>query len=489
MNLFNRLYVKWSLALILLFLLLGVATIYLTRNAMDRYSQEVTQQLNASIAMYVTSELKMIDDGVANSDALKQLAHHAMIINPSVEVYLLDAQGQVISHVLEGIPTKQQVELTPIQAFLQEGARLPIFGDDPRTGESNKVFSVSEVRSDGRLEGYVYVVLEGKKRADLEAAIYNSPVFQSNVLALAGCLLAGLAFSLILFLRLSRRIGRLTHKAHTCYRQHTDASETATRSQDEIGQLYQAFDAMQARIDSQIEQIRQSDEMRRELMTHISHDLRTPLTNMLGYIETLILKAESLSPAQQQQYLEITRNHGNRLGALISDLFELAKLDSNAIEPQLEPFSLAELVQDIVQDFQLKAETRKIHLKLSEQMADAHVTADIRLIERVIANLLDNALHHTAAGGSIQIDVQREAGGARVKISDTGEGISPHDLPYIFDRFFHSRNREEEDLKSTGLGLAIVKRILDLHEKQISVSSQLKKGTTFTFVLPTPALV
>lgn len=488
MNWLNRLYVKWSLTLITLFVLLGIATIWLTRDAMDRYSREVTQVLNASIAMYVTGELKMINDGAANTEALKQLAHHAMIINPSVEVYLLDTHGKVISHSVDDTLQKNSVDLVPVAAFLQPDSRMPIFGDDPRTGEQDKVFSVSPVLTDGVLEGYVYVVLEGKKRADLEAAMVNSPVFQANMQALIGCLLAGLLLALILFLRLSHRLGKLTRNANTFYQQHLEPKQAARPAHDEIDQLHQAFDAMQARIDSQMEMIKQSDAMRRELMSHISHDLRTPLTNMLGYIETLLLKADKLEPAEQKHYLEITRRHGKRLGTLIADLFELAKLDSNAIQPQLEPFSMAELVQDIVQDFQLKAETRKVQLKLSERMPEAQVTADIRLIERVIANLIDNALNHTQAGGAILIDIKNEPSGVRVRISDTGEGINPNDLPFIFDRFFHSQNRQEEDLKSTGLGLAIVKRILDLHDARISVDSELNQGTTFTFLLPCPAL-
>lgn len=197
----------------------------------------------------------------------------------------------------------------------------------------------------------------------------------------------------------------------------------------ELECLESAFAAMQERIRNQVQQIRQSDEMRRELIANISHDLRTPLTNMLGYIETLLLKGESLAPAQQQQYLEITRNHGQKQGRLIADLFELAKLDGGAVQAQRETFSIAELIHDVVQDFALQAERNKVTVQVQGDLDQAWVCADIRLMERVLENLLDNAL------------------------------------------------------KSTGLGLAIVKRILDLHRSTIDVTSHLSQGTTFEFVL------
>jgi signal transduction histidine kinase len=494
---FSRLYIKLSISLVLVFVVIGALLLAITRNAMDRYSQAVTQRMNESVAMYVTDEMQLIADGVANADALKQLAHHAMIINPSIEVYLLDRNGKILSHAL---PPQQvlrnTVALQPIKTFLSARENLPLLGDDPSNLGSKKVFSANEVRFNNQLEGYVYIVLEGKKREQLADSVYSSQVFQFSALALVACLAFGLICALIIFARFSRRLEALTHKTEQFYADIGgiglgDAGYSKplpTTTHDELDRLGMAVDAMQSRINLQMQQIKQSDDMRRELIANISHDLRTPLTNMLGYIETLLLKHDELDAKQQQDYLKITRKHGKKLGRLIADLFELAKLDSNAIEPQMETFSIAELIQDVAQDFRIRAQKKQIRLQIDGDMDDARVCADIGLMERVIDNLLDNALRHTPAGGEIRVDIAKQPDGVQVRIADDGEGIDPQDLPYIFDRFFHVRDSEQEELKSTGLGLAIVKRILDLHFSRITVESSLQQGTRFEFCLPSVRL-
>ena len=480
---FNRLYLKLAASLVLLFVIIGTVLLLLTRNAMERYYQEITQRLNADVAMYVTDELELIADGKANPEAVKALAHHAMIINPAIEVFLLNPQGEVISHAIDDQQIKQpNVSLQPVKAFLK-GSSMPLVGDNPRIPGDEKIFSASPVTRNGKLEGYVYIVLEGAKREQLAASIMNSEVFRVSSAAVIACLVFGLISALLIFSRMSKRLETLTAKADHFYQNDLIATQPSP-SLDEIDRLSEAFDAMQTRIDQQIGQIKQSDKMRRELITNISHDLRTPLTSMQGYIETALLKQEELSPQELKNYLEITRNRSQHLGRLIADLFELTKLDSNVVKPQLEAFSIAELIQDIVQGYQLKANQNRITLNLEGDLDNASVFADIRLMERVINNLLDNALRHTPNQGSITISLKNKTNGVEVQVSDTGAGIAADDLPYIFDRFYHVKNSEQEELKSTGLGLAIVKRILDLHFSNITVKSTVKKGTCFCFVLP-----
>jgi signal transduction histidine kinase len=408
-----------------------------------------------------------------------------MIINPSVEVYLLDPAGRVLAHDLgPDALRRSQVGLQPIQRFLSGTVQPPLLGDDPRSPDGGKIFTAAAVNNGDRLEGYVYIVLSGQKYEQLATSAETSEVLRLATLAVVSCLIFGLGSALLIFARLSRRLRTLTASVNDFYRGSMGGDPPPSfAKKDEIAQLALAFDAMQSRIEQQVGQIRQTDQLRRELVTHISHDLRTPLTAMQGYIDTLLLKDKKITPVQREEYLQIARNHSIRLGRLVADLFELAKLDSNAVSPQMDEFSLVELVADIVQEFRLRAERKSVVLAVEMHGQDTAVRADIHLIERVFENLIENGLRHTPERGSITISLHGHDDGVRVTVSDTGAGIADEALPFIFDRYFHASPDTAAAAGSTGLGLAIVKRILDLHRTAIVVSSRLARGTSFSFEL------
>jgi two-component system OmpR family sensor kinase len=242
---------------------------------------------------------------------------------------------------------------------------------------------------------------------------------------------------------------------------------------------------MTERINSQVKKLEQFDSMRRELVANVSHDLRTPLATLRGYIETLILKDKSLSPEERQEYLKIAINHCERLGKLIADLFELAKLDAHDMALNTEPFSLSDLVQDVIQKFELTAKERKINMVTNIGRELPFAYADIAMIERVLENLIDNALRFTPEQGRVGIELSSEGKDTiTVKISDTGKGIPETELPRIFDRFYRTDSSRKDRSSHSGLGLAVTKKILELHGSPISVKSNPDEGTVFTFNLP-----
>jgi signal transduction histidine kinase len=244
---------------------------------------------------------------------------------------------------------------------------------------------------------------------------------------------------------------------------------------------------MADKIREQFESLKETDRLRRELISNVSHDLRTPLASMHGYVETLLLKNDSLSDAERLRYLEITRKHSLHLRRLIGDLFELSKLDAASIKPSLETFSLAELLQDVTQEFELEAQRKGISLTAEAPSEATLVHADIGLIQRVLENLLRNALKYTPAGGSITISLDPRPDRVAVAVVDTGCGIAEADLEHIFDRFYRSEQADEGRSSSAGLGLAIVKKILDLHGSRITVRSDPNRGTRFEFDIPVRA--
>ena len=169
---------------------------------------------------------------------------------------------------------------------------------------------------------------------------------------------------------------------------------------------------------------------------------------------------------------------------MVSNLFELAKLDSPDVQVRFESFSLGELLQDIVQKFQLVTEKKKIRVQANFVENLPFVFADIGLIERVFENLIENAIRYTPEKGSIAIAVVPKGERLIVQVSDTGSGIRPEDLPHLFDRSYRLKRERPKDAEEAGLGLAITKRILELHGSEIKVDSTVDVGTTFTFTLP-----
>jgi len=484
----NTLFAKLSTALLIIVALMGSAFFVVDRINTRTYYEELTQNLNAPIAMYVTGQRQLISNGVPDLASLRDLAAHAMVINPTAEIYLLDVDGNILGHALpEETVLRQQVDLAPLKALIDGSARMPIRGDDPRSGSTRKVFSAAEVTVDGQIEGYLYVVLGGQTYEALASDIGNSYVGKVSAIVALVIVGATATVGLLVFGLLTRRLKNLSDEmrrvSESGFELAPSVDQLSTNG-DEIDGLARSFADMSKRIKIQIEQLQENDRLRRELVSNISHDLRTPLSAMQGYLETLVIKGESLSEDERKRYLKIACRHTARLGTLIGDLFELSKLDAASVTPNLEAFSLAELVQDIAQEFQLESESKNIRLSIDLDIESALTMGDIGLIQRVLENLVRNAIRFTPAGGEVTISISERPESVTVSVSDTGPGISNEDIPRIFDRFYRAEQGEGTLSDSSGLGLAIVKRILDLHESRITVTSKIDTGTCFEFELP-----
>jgi signal transduction histidine kinase len=309
------------------------------------------------------------------------------------------------------------------------------------------------------------------------------------VYIIASTLAAASIFAFVVFMLFTRRLYSMT-KAIEDFR-HSNFSEPvfmkfSDANGDEISRLGFSIEQMQKIIITQIQLSQKIDTQRREIFANISHDLRTPLTSMSGYIETLLLKIGKIPVKQQRTYLEIALKQTVYLSKLINDLFELSKLESNSTNPKLEVFPLSELVQDVIQKFQLIAEEKSVAIKTNNRQSTFSTYADIGLIERVLTNLIENALRHCSSGATITIMLKQKDSRINVQVSDTGCGIAQDKLGHIFERQIQGNGIANDRAHTgAGLGLAITKRIIELHGGTIHADSQLGIGTNIHFDLPT----
>lgn len=246
------------------------------------------------------------------------------------------------------------------------------------------------------------------------------------------------------------------------------------------------FTAMATELKAQYEKVKTTDELRKELISYVSHDLRTPLAALLGYLETWQMSKDNLSAEESDRLIQVAIDNGHHISYLVEQLFELARLDSSNAAIDMEPVALTDLAYDVIQTLSLIAQEKGVVLKVLNPGNDAMMAlADLPKLERVLTNLLDNGIRHCEAGDTVTIELAKQLNGQSVSISvvDTGRGIPADDLPHIFNAHYRARNSAKSKKGNTGLGLAITRKILALHESDIRVESVEGKGARFTFEL------
>ncbi len=473
------------------------ASAWLQIRATADQEQELVQTLSHGLAAHIAGHTGLVkpagDSGalgpVLDSAAVPALFDMLMKVNPGVEVYLLDTDGLIQGHAAPPDRLRRdRIDLEPVRRFAA-GDRLPILGDDPRQAEGRKVFSAAPLTVDGRPAGWIYVVLLGEAHDQLAADVGGSTALRTLITSMALVAALGLVAGGVASRLVTRRLRTLTAEVRAAeaggfeaLAHHAAVPPDRAGARDEISLLGHAFGRMAQRIAEQWRELIRQDQQRRELIANVSHDLRTPLTSLHGYLETLLVKSETLGDADRRRYLQTAIAQSAKVGQLAQSLFELARLEYGAVRPEKERFLLTELVQDVFQKFELAAEARRLTLDADFPLGLPTVHADLGLIERVLTNLLDNAIRHTPEGGRIRVTLGHADERVTVDIADTGPGIPPPLRSSLFDRP-SAVTRAGRDSRG-GLGLVIVHRILRLHGSDIRLVDRPGQGAVFQFGLP-----
>lgn len=478
---FNSLTWKIGSTFLLILTILSAVYLYIAVWTAEMYYQETVQKMGSQIAPHIVDENKFFTNGETDEAVLKSLFHEIMVINPSLEVYLLDTKGKILTYFA---PDKkivmESVDLEPIKKFIVEEGKEFVMGNNPRDPKAHSTFTAAEVYEDNLLRGYLYIIISGEEFNNAAQFVFGSFMLRLAVRSTSITLVAAIMITFISLLLITKNLRNMVGVIRKFKNGDLDARINFKQT-GELKEFSNSFNEMADTIVQNMQDLKTMDNLRRELVANVSHDLRTPLATIHGYSETILMKSETMTEEERKVHLTTILNSTERLKKLVEELFELSKLEARETKPKLEAFQLSELAQDIRHKNLLLAESKNINLTLDSPHDLPLAFADIGMIERVFQNLIDNAIKFTPEDGSILIQLKKEKEYIKVKVSDSGIGISKDEIAHIYDRF---NQGGEKKTKGLGLGLAIVKKILEVHEVEIETSSSPNKGTTFSFDIP-----
>lgn len=493
---FNRfsLYQKLAASLFVIFGAMIVLIVSWSQTLEQISQHQAQQKLHLQLAEHLVADNPLLKKGVYDYSALENLFHTLMLLGPAFEFYFVDPSGEILTYSApKGKVKRKNIDLVPLLSLIEHNNKLPIYGQDPRNLAKQKIFSVAPVYSHEKqqqkhLQGYLYIIIGGEAYDTIFSRIKASGSLTLTAIWFAAGLVLLLLLLLALFRTFTQPIQTLAHQLKQIEAAQFDLSAITltpwpTHTHNEIHQLGGSVNQMLERIDNQLKQLKQNDAQRRELLAHLSHDLRTPLSSLQGYLELLNQAMPSDACAQQAEYLAVSLNNAKQLKNLIDQIFELAHLESGQVAINTERFNLGELIYDCLAKFALKAEQAGVTLKVEPQICDFMILSDIAKLERVLSNLIDNALRHTPSGGTITLKVVAQGKKVKLQVCDTGSGIKAEEIDYIFDARYRASNAQGCKKTHGGLGLAICKQLVKLLHSDIQVYSQLGKGTEFEMML------
>jgi signal transduction histidine kinase len=490
---YHSLYFKLAGIFLSGILVVAALQLWLSISGFRAFVSEINQSLEWNIASSIANEIQPRLLQPLTSDEFLDQIYPYSIANPKLEFYLLTSEGDVFAyHTPSYSSTSRKVDLGPIQEALKVRLpRLPLYGQDPgsarenerfyKFGVSGSVFSVAPVRFNGR-DGFLYIIIEGEpfsSRIRLIGQFFLSRLFTWGWFATC---LATIALAYFLYRALTRRFEAITNVVQQ-YESGDYTNTLHVTSNDEIGVLSSALNNMAQKLIHAKSEIEERDKKRRELIALITHDIRSPLAATQGYLDLALQNTDNGTNPTLVRDVQLAANSARFQGYLVEGLFELSKLEAREREPNIDVVAFDELCRKIVDGFQFAAAPRGIKLQFEVQGSPAFVLGDEALLNRVLDNLIGNALRFSPENGVVRVSLEYGEVLVRVTVSDSGQGIEDGQLDRVIE-IFQQANAEPNDVHSgAGLGLAIVQRILELHSAKLEILSSPGSGSSFSFNL------
>ncbi len=482
------LYKKLAISLSFVFMLIIGSFIYITQSFESISRDRAEQELHRELASHLVNDNPLLADGEHDHVALENLFHSMMILGPNFEFYVLDQEGKILTYSAKpGEVVRKKVNMSPIKSVLSNSMSFPVYADDPRS-QQQKIFSVAPILKSGEIRGYLFVIVGGQIYDSILNSIRDNERLQVlgtlailSMLFLLLILLASFHFFVRPLKQLTSEVGALSEGNF----QNKLPLIKNIKTGLEVSELSSAFNHLIKQVNSQLEQLSIVDNERRELLAHLSHDLRTPLSSLQGFLQTIQLKQNSISSETNRIYIDRCMKSAVSLKGFVDQIFELAHLESGQVTISTESFPIAELLFDVIDKFSVIAKGKEITMKVELASENAIVTTDIAKVERILTNLVENALRHTPKGGEICLGTKYNENHQQVIliVKDSGTGIDEKELPYLFDPRYRGKQAVEDGKRHIGLGLTITKKLAGLLNSEVKANNNPEGGANFRFSL------
>jgi signal transduction histidine kinase len=431
-----------------------------TGDAQDQFRAPV---LAAEVAADVASVLA----GDQGADLGAHLRSHYPPERAGRYVFVAIPGGPMFSSTAEEVP--ESIRLTAMSAFGERPLALT---------DAVRPITTAPVLVDRQFAGLVLVLALPSRPSGIRRELGRLLSLPSTLVLMA----AAVIVALVVFNPARRRLAALEQAAQRL----GEGDLTARAPQaggDEIARVAAEFNRMASELETRDAALRTADVLRRQMMADVSHELKTPLTAMRGYIETLRMPEVALDAERRDGYYETIDREARRLERIVKDLLDLARYEHGGVVLQPRLFDIERLFENVARRHEPEAHTKAVAIRIHVDPLADQVVADPDRIEQAIDNLVANALRHTPSGGTITLRATQADGAATLSVSDSGGGIAPEHLPHVFERFYKVEAARAAESTGSGLGLSITKAIVERHGGTIRVTSQAGR-TTFTVLLP-----